>query len=142
MLFNYSSYARKPYFTETNFVTALDGWFLYQEQGDETHPAYFSAVPAFTGSTSCNDICFDRTNGNVANLDGNRRFRMCRPFTWKETAPLRGHTVTLSFDLKFGTGFPQNEENHGFNIAVYGTTRTENQASPNKAGEFPYLRRF
>jgi hypothetical protein len=65
---------------------------------------------------------------------------MCRPLTWKETAPLRGHTVTLSFGLKFGAGFPQNEENHGFNIAVYGTTRAENQASPNKAGEFPYLK--
>ncbi|MDR3117372.1 MAG: hypothetical protein LBT98_02270 [Puniceicoccales bacterium] len=135
-LFNYSSYAQKPYFTDSSCVAALDGWMIYEDGADVAQPAYFSAVPAMGGNPSCNDACFDRTNGNVAVFNGSSRFRFNRPFTGKETAPLRGQTLMLSFGLKFGTDFPQNEEENGLEVAIYGTTYANYPIVINYNGRF------
>jgi hypothetical protein len=43
---------------------------------------------------------------------------ICRPFSIRETNPIRGKTVTLSFDIRFGLGFPLEKEDNGLQLDV------------------------
>ncbi|MDR2030117.1 MAG: hypothetical protein LBP65_01460 [Puniceicoccales bacterium] len=125
--FSYSSYAQQPYFAGNGYTCGVDGWYLHQQQsgGDATNLTYFSPVRMFSGNVSANvnDLCFNRANGSVATA----QYTMCRPFTMLETAPLRGKSVTISFGLKFGQNFPQNEEGHGIEVHLYGSTYATEQ---------------
>jgi hypothetical protein len=133
IFFSSSGYVAKPYFANTGGVSAVDGWWIYQSSADASYKTYFYGRAAEPTSLSgAYDLCYERTNGGT-------KINLCymnRPLSQEETEPLRGRTVTWSFDLKYGAGFPQDQADNGVVAAVTGCTVAGTLTNVNYYGNF------
>jgi hypothetical protein len=107
------SYAARPYFGPSiNIVSAMDGWSIYQSGTLGAQKSYFEA--AEDGDA----FLFFRSAGST----DSGTYYVNRGFSRREGTPLFGKTVTLAFELKFGTGFPLGVANKGIQVNVTSTT--------------------
>jgi hypothetical protein len=131
----FSSYAQKPYFISTGGVCAVDGWYIYNSSTTPVSSSYFASgwnMSEYALPFRKEDIVFYRMVGTA----GSGVYTMNRPFTMEETAPLVGQTVTISFDIKFGEGFPLEQEGYGLNVDIVGTISTDAAVKVNTDGTF------
>jgi hypothetical protein len=113
----FSSYVLRPRFSSSGGICGPDGWMIFSENGNETAKNYFESS-ATHGIGRQGDLVFLRDMGT----SGTATYYFNRPFSVEETAHLVGKNVTLSFDIKFGSGFPLGQEGHGLAFSVTGTS--------------------
>ncbi|MDR1436341.1 MAG: hypothetical protein LBI39_04015 [Puniceicoccales bacterium] len=109
----FSSYAEKPYFIGANAVCAVDGWMICGESATAMPANHFAAGTGVDGDA----ICFSRPTGSVES----GVYHMNRPFTRAESEIFVGKTVTISLEMKFGSGFPMSSAGNGLAISINGT---------------------
>ncbi|MDR2664060.1 MAG: hypothetical protein LBB14_00820 [Puniceicoccales bacterium] len=107
----FSSYVEKPFFTKLGTVCALDGWLISQNSVNVSPKNLFAGFDPDT-------IVFYRPFNSV----GSGTYYMNRPFTATETEPFVNKTVTFSFELKFGAGFPRNTSGKGLALSITAST--------------------
>jgi hypothetical protein len=117
-----SSYAKFSYMAGTAGVCGPDGWFIYQDSPNVTmnQRVYWRTYYDF-------DL-LGEGEFQLLRQQGNTTTALCtgsRPFTIRETNPIRGQTVTLAFDYRFGTGFPRNQAGNGVQIDVFYAATTD-----------------
>ncbi|MDR2667613.1 MAG: hypothetical protein LBB38_01035, partial [Puniceicoccales bacterium] len=112
----FSSYVLTPRFVGGTSVIAcgMDGWMLHQDTAASVVLDTFSAG---TGVDEDAIVFYRRYGSNTA-----ATYMFNRPFTAAETAQLVGKTITLSFELKFGSGFPSGVAANALNIAINSST--------------------
>ena len=114
----FSSYVSAPRFASGAMVCALDGWMLY-------HSTTSDILDTFSAGTGddMDGFVFHHQVGSTA---GNT-FRINRPFSKAETSQFVGKTITLSFELKFGAGFPLGLAANALNVLINSTTSTHSE---------------
>ncbi|MDR3117605.1 MAG: hypothetical protein LBT98_03475 [Puniceicoccales bacterium] len=132
-LFSSSTYVAEPYFVVDSFVTALDGWVIYRPSSAAVTNTTFTATPILTSyANGFNDATLNRKSGDKSVAT----YYINRPFSWRETAPLVGKTVTFSFGLKLGAGLLSAISSNGIHVRVTGTAGENSQLNIGYDGSF------
>jgi hypothetical protein len=99
-----------------------DGWFIYQPSPNTTaNQRVYWRTYSSHNTLGEGILQYLRQQGNTTT----DLCTMSRPFTIRETHPIRGQTVTLSFDYNFGTGFPRNQPSNGMQLDLFYAATTD-----------------
>jgi hypothetical protein len=117
-----SSYAQFTYMAGDSGLCGPDGWFIYQPNPNVTSNQRVYWRTNYTQPTlGEGTLQYLRQTGNTTT----GLCTMNRPFTIRETHPIWGQTVTLSFDYNFGTGFPRNQAGNGMQLDLFYAATTD-----------------